>query len=216
MLLCFSVEDTGVGIPEGVVDRIFDPFYTTKGVRSTGLGMSISYGIINRHKGTIGVESREGQGTTFTIKLPVIEEFSSTQEQTKAMPPAERKARILIVEDEEEVRKLLSDILAIGEHQVEVAANGTQGLEIFERGSFDLVFTDLGMPDMSGWEVAKKIKATNEKVPVVLVTGWNVEIQDDEKRNNHVDKVIQKPFQVDQVLDSVQEVMSTEYRCEAV
>ena len=215
-LIVINIADTGVGIPEGVVDRIFDPFYTTKGVRSTGLGMSISYGIINRHKGTIGVESKENQGTTFTIKLPVIEECSSTKEKTKAMPLAERKARILIVEDEEEVRKLLSDILTSGEHQVEVAANGTQGLDIFERGSFDLVFTDLGMPDMSGWEVAKKIKAINGKVPVVLVTGWNVELQEDEKSNNHVDKVIQKPFQVDQVLSSVQEVMSTEYRCEAV
>ena len=89
-------------------------------------------------------------------------------------------------------------------------------LQLFEKGSFDLVFTDLGMPDMSGWEVAKKIKAINGKVPIVLVTGWNVEIEDDEKRNNHVDRVIQKPFQVDQVLNSVQEVMSTEDRCEAV
>jgi PAS domain S-box-containing protein len=215
-LIVINIADTGVGIPEAIVDRIFDPFYTTKGVRSTGLGMSISYGIINRHKGTIGVESREGQGTTFTIKLPVIEECSTTKEQTKAMPLAERKAKILIVEDEEEVRNLLSDILASGEHEVKAAANGTQGLEFFEGGSFDLVFTDLGMPDMSGWEVAKKIKAINGKVPIVLVTGWNVEIQDDEKNNNHVDKVIQKPFQVDQVLSSVQEVMSTEDRCKAV
>ena len=127
-LIVINIADTGVGIPEGVVDRIFDPFYTTKGVRSTGLGMSISYGIINRHKGTIGVESREGQGTTFTIKLPVIEEFSTTKERTKAIPLEQRKARILIVEDEEEVRNLLSEILAIGEHEVEVAANGTQGL----------------------------------------------------------------------------------------
>jgi PAS domain S-box-containing protein len=215
-LIVINIADTGVGIPEAIMDRIFDPFYTTKGVRSTGLGMSISYGIINRHKGTIGVESREGQGTTFTIKLPVIEEFSTTKEQKQAILLKQRKARILIVEDEEEVRKLLAEILAIGEHEVEVAANGTQGLELFEKGSFDLVFTDLGMPDLSGWEVAKKIKAINGKVPIVLVTGWNVEIEDDEKRNNHVDRVIQKPFQLDQVLSAVQEMISTEDRCKAV
>lgn len=215
-LIVINIADTGVGIPEAIVDRIFDPFYTTKGVRSTGLGMSISYGIINRHKGTIGVESREGQGTTFTIKLPVIEECSTTKERTRPIPLEQRKASILIVEDEEEVRKLLSEILAIGEHEVEVAANGTQGLALFEKGSFDLVFTDLGMPDMSGWEVAKKIKTINDKVPIVLVTGWNVEIEDDEKRTNHVDRVIQKPFQVEQVLSTVQEMMGTEERCKAV
>ncbi len=215
-LIVITIADTGVGIPEAIRDRIFDPFYTTKGVRSTGLGMSISYGIVNRHKGTIGVESREGQGTTFTIKLPVIEECSTTREQKQAIPLEQRKARILIVEDEEEVRKLLSEILVIGEHEVEVAPNGTQGLEMFEKGSFDLVFTDLGMPDMSGWEVAKKIKAINGNVSIVLVTGWNIEIEDDEKRNNHVDRVIQKPFQVDQILSAVQEMMSTDDRCKAV
>ena len=211
-----NIADTGVGIPEPVKDRIFDPFYTTKGVRSTGLGMSISYGIINRHKGTIGVESSEGKGTTFTIKLPIIEQSSTTKEKSGTILPKQRKVRILVVEDEEDVRQLLSDILTSGEHEVEVAANGTEGIEMFEKGSFDLVFTDLGMPDISGWEVAKKIKEINGKVPIVLVTGWNVEIQDDEKKNNHVDMVIQKPFQVNQVLSSVQEVMGIGDRRKAV
>ena len=150
-----------------------------------------------------GWRAEKVKGPLFTIKLPVIEEFSTTKEQEQAIPLEQRKARILIVEDEEEVRNLLSDILASGEHEVEVAANGSQGLEMFETGSFDLVFTDLGMPDISGWEVAKKIKAINRKVPIVLVTGWNVEIEDDEKGNNHVDRVIQKPFQVDQVLEAL-------------
>ena len=216
-LVVINIADTGVGIPEAIRDRIFDPFYTTKGVRSTGLGMSISYGIINRHKGTIGVESSEGTGNHLYHKAS-YHRSNSLQQKNKAGAVIEeqRKARILIVEDEEEVRQLLSDILASGEHEVEAAANGTRGLELFEKGSFDLVFTDLGMPDMSGWEVAKKIKNIDGKVPIVLVTGWNVEIEDDEKKNNHVDKIIQKPFQVDQVLDAVQEVMSTGDRREAV
>ena len=126
------------------------------------------------------------------------------------------KHKILIVEDEEDVRQLLSDILTSGEHEVEVAANGTEGIKMFEQGSFDMVFTDLGMPDMSGWEVAKKIKDINGKVPIVLVTGWNVEIQDDKKKNYDVNIVIQKPFQVNQVLSSVQAVIGIEDRRKAV
>ena len=206
-LIVISISDTGVGIPEAILDRIFDPFYTTKGVRSTGLGMSISYGIINRHKGTIAVESNEGKGTTFTIKLPSVKQSSRPGEKAETKQLEQRKAQILIVEDEEEVRKLLSDILTSAEHSVVVASNGNQGLEIFEEGSFDLVFTDLGMPDLSGWEVAKKIKTINENVPIVLVTGWNVILEEDKKNNNDVDVVIQKPFQVDQVLRAVQELM---------
>ena len=114
------------------------------------------------------------------------------------------------------VRKLLKEILAIGEHEVDVAAYGSLGIALFVKGLFDLVFTDIGIPEMSGWEVAKKIKTINDKVPIVLVTGWYVEIEDDEKRTNHVDRVIQKPFQVEQVLSTVQEMMGTEERCKAV
>jgi CheY-like chemotaxis protein len=178
--------------------------------------MSISYGIINRHKGTIGVESKEGKGTTFSIKLPIMEQSSKAIENPETVLLEQRKAKILIVEDEEEVRQLLSDILTSGKHTVAVASNGNQGLEMFEKGSFDLVFTDLGMPDLSGWEVAKKIKNINGQVPIVLVTGWNVVIEDDKKKSNDVDMVIQKPFQVDQILSTVQEVINTGEKRKAV
>ena len=205
--LCIQIADTGAGMSEAIRQRIFDPFFTTKGVHSTGLGMSISYGIINRHQGTIAVESSEGKGTTFTIKLPAIKDRLSHHEQLKDIPVKQRKAKVLVIEDEETVRQLLSDILASGDHDVEVAAGGLQGIEAFNSKSFDLVFTDLGMPDMSGWEVAESIKNTNRQTPVVLVTGWNVDITSEGEKGNLVDAVIQKPFEVDQVLGSVQKLV---------
>jgi PAS domain S-box-containing protein len=199
-----TIGDTGTGIPESLRGRIFDPFFTTKGVQSTGLGMSVSYGIINRHRGTITIDSAEGKGTTFIIHLPIAE-IALEEEKGKQIQVEQRKARILVIEDEEQVRNLLSAILTKGGHQVEIATDGSQGIEIFREKEFDLVFTDLGMPGISGWQVAEKIKSINGNVPVTLITGWNVELEQSELKEKGVDLVIQKPFDIEQVLTLVQE-----------
>jgi len=200
------VQDTGGGIPSNRKDRIFDPFFTTKGVQSSGLGLSVSYGIINRHRGTISVESVEGEGTAFTIKLPVSDGVIE-EEKEKSFHAKHRKAKILVIEDEEHVRDVLSAILIQGGHEVETASSGSQGIEMCEEKEFDLVFTDLGMTVMSGWQVAEKVKGINEKVPVALITGWNIEFKESELKASKVDLVVQKPFEVNQVLLLVQEGM---------
>ena len=199
------LEDTGTGVHEAVRDKIFDPFFTTKGVKSTGLGLSVSYGIINRHRGSISVDSVEGQGTTFSLELPISELPLAEEEEVKTVSRKKRKASILVIEDEEEVRSILSDILINDGHKVEVAFNGSQGVKKFKKDQFDLVFTDLGMPKMSGWQVAEKIKSINSKVPVALITGWDVKIKSSEMKKSGIDLIIQKPFKVDQVLRLVQE-----------
>ena len=203
--IALTIEDTGIGIPEAIGNRIFDPFFTTKGVQSTGLGMSISYGIINRHKGTIAVESEEGKGTVFTIKLPINKMTLTREEVEKPVEAKNRKARILIIEDEEEVGQLLYDILISRNHEVEVASDGSQGLERFKSRDFDLVFTDLGMPSMSGWQVAEEIKHIGKKVPVAIITGWNVALNESEMTDKGVHFIVQKPFQVNQILKLVQD-----------
>jgi len=131
------------------------------------------------------------------------------------MPKKQRKAKILVVDDED-VRQLLSDILASESHEVNVASNGSQGIEMFKKQAFDMVFSDLGMPGMSGWEVAEKIKTINKQVPVVLVTGWNIELKDQEMKDKNIDMVIHKPFELEQVLKSVHEVMVLGDRLKAV
>ncbi len=201
-----NVEDTGVGVPKHIRDKIFDPFFTTKGVQATGLGMSVSYGIISRHRGTISLDSIEGRGTAFTIKLPISEKVVE-EEKVKHFKGEEKKARIMVIEDEEKVRNLLSAILKNGGHEVRVVSDGNQGIEMFEKGEFDLVFTDLGMPGMSGWQVAEKVKSINGRVPVILITGWDIKKEAAENENNYVDLIIHKPFEMEQVLNIVQEGM---------
>ena len=212
--ICVIVKDTGIGIPEAARERIFDPFFTTKGPQSTGLGLSVSYGIINRHRGAIAVNSAEGEGTTFTIKLPISEGIVK-EEKSELTPLKQRKARILVVEDEEGVRNVLKDILTDAGHEVEIAYDGMQGIELFEKKGFDLVFTDLGMPVMSGWQVAEKVKSINKRVPVALITGWNVEFKESELKDSFVDLIIKKPFAVNRVLRLVQEGMELRDRYKA-
>jgi PAS domain S-box-containing protein len=202
------VEDSGVGMSREVQGRIFDPFFTTKGVQSTGLGMSVSHGIITRHHGTITVESVENRGTTCCLKFPVYTGAPQEERQASSLPEKTRKASILVVEDEEEVRELLKDILTDGGHEVEFSSNGQKGLELFQEKKFDLVFTDLGMPGMSGWQVAEKIKQLSSDTPVALITGWEVKKKKQELKKNGVDVVVKKPFRVDEILRLVQEWMA--------
>jgi PAS domain S-box-containing protein len=203
--IILTIADTGVGVPEAIRNRIFDPFFTTKGIHSTGLGMSISYNIIDRHRGTILLESEEGRGTCFTIQLPVCEKDIKVE---GAVMPAEgsgKKARILIIEDEEEIRQLLHDIVVSQGHEAEVAPDGHRGLELLRNGEFDLVCTDLGMPGMSGWQVAEEIKHMGKKIPVAVITGWSVHLNEPGMREKGVNFIIQKPFQINQILQLVRE-----------
>ncbi|KPJ62014.1 MAG: hypothetical protein AMJ42_00335 [Deltaproteobacteria bacterium DG_8] len=197
-------EDTGSGIPKAFMYNIFDPFFTTKGPKATGLGLSVSYGIINRHGGNIKVDSIEDQGTTFSIQLPLSEQ-TGKEENVISTSKEERKARILVIEDEQDVRDLLKDILTEDGHEVKTTPHGNKGIKVFRQNHFDLVFTDLGMPGMSGWQVAEEIKKINRKTPVALITGWGVQLNHSELKKSGVDFVVNKPFEVDQVLRLVQE-----------
>ena len=201
-----ALEDTGIGIPEGIRDRIFDPFFTTKGVQAAGLGLSAAYGIIKRHKGTITVEGTQGEGTAFTMTFPVCEETVEKQ-PVKPKKKKHEKVRILVIEDEKDIQDLIVDILQMNNLEVEVASSGSQGIKLFQEKTFDLVFTDLGMPGMSGWQVAKEIKKINDKTPVALITGWQIQLKNAEMKEKGVDLCINKPFKVDQLLQLVQEGM---------
>ena len=159
------ISDTGIGMAEEVKRRIFDPFFTTKGVTNSGLGMSVSYGIIKRHGGEILVESEPGKGSTFAVHLPTgylaEEPEAKGTEPVKEIPPA----RILVIEDDASVQDILRQMLKAKGHQVVVASDGEEGIERFRTDQFDLVFTDLGMPKLSGWEVGKILKKYESSDP---------------------------------------------------
>lgn len=207
-----TLGDTGNGMNPEVRARVFDPFFTTKGVEGMGLGLAVSYGIISRHGGTITVDSEIDHGTTFTIKLPVAVHAvctinkSHSDADVLASFPRSNMPRILVVDDEEAVRELMREILEDDGFEVTVAREGHEALSIFEKKSFDAVFTDVGMPGMSGWELARAIRERNDSVPLAVITGWGEVVGANDKEAARVDWVLTKPFSMAQISEITQEV----------
>lgn len=196
-----TVSDTGAGIPDNVKNRIGDPYFSTKGSSGMGLGLSVAYGIINRHGGSISFDSTVGKGTVFYIKLPVVseekvqEDFSEVAEEKNVNSALLfKKAKILVVDDDERIREYLKMTLLQLGYEVTIADNGEQGITRLNDGDYDLVITDLGMPNVSGWEVAKAVKKQVSVIPVIMITGWGVQIDIEKARLDGVDEVLTKPF----------------------
>jgi CheY-like chemotaxis protein len=212
------VADTGSGIPADVISRIFDPYFTTKGERGTGLGLSVSQSIIRRHGGQMRVESRtsgDERGTTFTIELPSWSESGATVAAAAATATegAPGRARVLVVDDEENIREILAEMLMTGDHTVITAADGAEALHKLQGDpAIDLVFTDLGLPGMSGYEVAQEMKRLRPDLLVGLVTGWGATLDPEKARAHGVDLVISKPFRFEQVLGIVDEALLTRHQ----
>jgi signal transduction histidine kinase/CheY-like chemotaxis protein len=211
-----SVSDTGTGMSAEVRARIFDPFFTTKGKAGMGLGLAVSYGIISRHQGTVHVESEINFGTTFRIKIPIATEEqtmaaevispASQQALTQTPLPSAQRVTILVVDDEDKVRDLLRDILENEGYSVSVAASGREALAIFDANHFDAVFTDIGMPGMNGWELSHAIRERDQKIPLLVITGWGDAVGSDEQTRAQVDRVITKPFTARCIVDLAREV----------
>ncbi|HYE94141.1 MAG TPA: response regulator [Terriglobales bacterium] len=197
-----TIADTGIGMPEDVRQRVFDPFFTTKGERGTGLGLSVVYGIVARHGGEIDVNSRLGAGTTFTLRFPVATRAAVGAVGTPPAPVS-RQVRVLVVDDEQEVLAALGDMLRHDAHHVTLCASAQEATELIEAGGYDLVITDLGMPGLSGWDVAMRAKLRRPEMPVAMITGWSDRIDAEYARSNGVDHVIAKPFRADDIRRAV-------------
>jgi GAF domain-containing protein/CheY-like chemotaxis protein len=205
-----SVTDTGRGMTEEIRRRVFDPFFTTKGVKGNGLGMSVAYGIINRHKGEIEIESEVGKGTTVRIFLPVNLNIA-LQSVEEAVVPPKKMGRFLIVDDEDPIRDLLAEMLVEQGHEVFTASGGKEGLEIFRSQTPGLVITDLGMPEVSGWDVATGVKALEPATIVILMTGWGITLDKEKAREKGVDVVLAKPFQISEIQKVLNEMLELRY-----
>lgn len=213
---CFWVADTGSGMPPEVVDRIFEPFYTTKGERGTGLGLSASHGIIARHNGQIVVVSFPGEGTRFEVRLPLYEEARRARQET--IRPAALQvepARILIVEDEERIRSLLCDTFEAAGHIVAQASDGAQALKRLETEEFELAISDIGLPEVSGLQVARWIRTNRPEMLVILATGWIDMITPADYEQGRIDAVFKKPYAVKEVLERACELLSARRKSEA-
>jgi len=185
------VTDTGVGMSEEVRQRIFDPFFTTKGGRGMGLGLSVVYGIMERHGGHIAVRSAPGQGTTVSLRFrPAPGGEADAAPDLPRHRPVPR--RILVVEDDPMVRDTIVSLLRSAGHLVTDAPGGAAGIDRLADGPVDLVLTDLGMPEVTGWDVARAARARHPRLPVVLLTGWGEHGSGETAPPGLVDKILAK------------------------
>ncbi|HKS30650.1 MAG TPA: PAS domain-containing protein [Pyrinomonadaceae bacterium] len=205
---CFWVADAGRGMPPEVVERIFEPFYTTKGERGTGLGLSASHGIVARHSGQIMVVSFPGEGTRFEVRLPLYEEARRAKQESAPSPAIKiDPARVLIVEDEERVRSLLAEAFQAAGHTVIQAWDGAEALKRLEQEEFELVISDIGLPEVSGLQVARWIKTNRPGLPVILATGWIEMITPADYEQGRIDAVFKKPYAVKEVMERACELL---------
>ena len=188
-------EDDGIGMNADTRSRVFDPFFTTKSVKGMGLGLSVAYGIVSRHRGTIEVESEETRGTTFTLTLPVGEVVREAVPEMPSGPVPER--RVLVVDDEQAVLDVLADLLRMQGQHVVTALGGPAGAEALRQGAFDILFTDLGMPDVNGWDLAQAAHTHQQGCRVVLVTGWGFQLEEEAVNARGIDLIMAKPFSWD-------------------
>jgi PAS domain S-box-containing protein len=196
----FWVADTGAGIAPAVMARIFEPFYTTKGERGTGLGLAASHGIIENHGGDINVSSDLGKGTRFEVNLPLHGVTSRGVVAAVSPIVKARGSRVLVVEDEENVRTLLNDAFRAEGHDVVEATTGVEALTLLDKGKFDLMICDLGLPELSGLHVARWVKEFRPELPVIIATGYAEMIAEEDYEKARIDDVIRKPYTVADVL----------------
>ncbi|MDQ6958935.1 MAG: PAS domain S-box protein [Mariprofundaceae bacterium] len=211
---CLQVSDSGIGMDEETMQRIFDPFYTTKEVgQGTGLGLSTAFGSITSHEGVIEVDSKPGSGTTFRVYLPVVEApETKTRRSAQSFIPSSGHGALLLVDDEPLILHAMQEVFEEFGYQVITARNGTEGLtcfQQFQRG-FDAIITDVVMPEMGGVEMFREIRCMNSTVPTVFMTGYdqgNVQLQANEKENT---AVISKPVEIPELLRLLQHILRKE------
>ena len=205
--MIIRLSDTGTGMPVDIRRRCFEPFFSTKGEEGTGMGLAMVHGIISRHGGTIAIQSRIGQGTTFVIRLPLNAPVRTQPEgEVSKTLGATGPLRILVIDDEAWSRKLLAKYLRDEGDSVELAESGTEGLEKADLATFDLVITDRAMPEMRGDQVAIEMKAKLPNLPILLLTGDI--LRKGETINDAIDMILEKPVTQHEVVDAVHRLVA--------
>lgn len=207
------ISDTGPGIPEDIMNKIFDPFFTTKptGV-GTGLGLSVSYGIMKEHDGDITVESEPGKGTSFIVRLPVrdygdylvLDEDDAEEAEPESRTHPKKGRRVLIVEDEELVTALIRGILENDGYDVDIATNGEKAVSMVKKGIYSFIVCDIKMPQMNGMEFYRRVREMNEKLAgrMLFMTG-DPSAETLEFIENTGNRFLPKPFKIDEFKEAV-------------
>jgi signal transduction histidine kinase/ActR/RegA family two-component response regulator len=200
-----EVRDDGIGMDEKIRLRCLEPFFSTKAQRGgTGLGLAMVYGMMQRHDGSIEVDSFPNRGTCVRLTFPIRDKAGIAKQQSKLLEKKNRPLNILCIDDDPKIRQMLSDCLTHLNHRVTVAESGKQGIELFrdatqKRQPFEVVITDLGMPEIDGNQVARTIKSESPDTPVIMMTGWGKMMNDDGETSREVDVLIGKPPRVQEL-----------------
>ena len=207
--LLIAVEDNGAGIPTEDLDRIFEPYYTTKDPgEGTGLGLAIIHGIVQDYGGHIEVKSQVGKGTIFHVYLPVSESGNQTIKQEKARIPRGNE-HILFVDDEEAAVKAMKKILERLGYRVTATTSSQEALEIFKKNpeSFDLVITDMTMPEMTGDRLAEELMSVRPGIPVILCSGYTEKIDEETATKKGIGAFIIKPVVMSEIAMTIRNVL---------
>jgi signal transduction histidine kinase/CheY-like chemotaxis protein len=197
--LQIEVRDNGLGMDEKTRLHCLEPFFSTKAKHGgTGLGLAMVYGMMQRHGGTIEIDSKPGRGTSVRLTFPVPEASAPAVPVPPAQTGQQRSLRVLCIDDEPHIQELLSNCLGRFDHKVATASGGREGIAMFLAAAktdqpFQSVITDLGMPDVDGHQVVRAIKAKSPRTPVIMITGWGTMMKEDGDKIPEADALIGKP-----------------------
>jgi CheY-like chemotaxis protein len=196
------VTDTGLGMTEDVRQRAHEPFFTTQGVRATGLGLSVAFGIARRHGGELTLQSEVDRGTSVRVSLPIPAGATPPPPPAPVLPGP--RLRILLVDDEDEVRAALGEMLLTQGHEIVPAGGGADALRLLDEDArIELVIADSDMPAMTGWELADAVKARRPTLPVGVVAGWGDVPEAQTPTHPTVDFVLAKPVSLEALAEAI-------------
>jgi signal transduction histidine kinase/ActR/RegA family two-component response regulator len=215
--LVIEVRDTGTGMDEKTRQRCMEPFFSTKAQRGgTGLGLAMVYGMMQRHEGSIEIESKPGSGTCVRLTFPIREGAVQNDHAPAQGKTANRSLRILCIDDEPQIQTLLRDCLTDLGHRVTTASGGREGVEAFRAAlstgqAYETVITDLGMPEVDGHQVARAIKAESPGTPVVMLTGWGAAMKEDGETAPEVNALLGKPTRISELNELLQKLTASSH-----
>jgi len=208
--ICLTVADTGIGMGPLTKERIYDPYFTTKETdKGTGLGLSVVHGIIKNYNGVIAVRSEPGVGTEFNVYLPQVVSVVETKYEIKPVTVLTGNERILVVDDEEAITRMVKQMLEILGYEVTARYSSLDALEAFRAApdKFDLVITDMTMPNMTGDKLTTQLKEIRPDIPVILCTGFSESVAVQKAKALGIDALLLKPIVRSELAETIRDVL---------
>lgn len=196
------VADEGIGMTPEQATHAFSPFYTTKGDDGTGLGLAVVYGIVKRHGGEVTVESTLGRGSRFTMLIPFAPLVAAPPSSEEDVVDQSRR-RVLLVDDDATILDVIGEALREVGHDVTTCDAGASAIVAMEDAQFDVLITDLGMPGVNGWDVARRARQLEPPLPVIVISGWGAQISQDQLEAAGAQMILPKPFRLEQIRQAI-------------